>query len=218
MKIPKRRNCKICKASFKPGDLGDWGCCPDHQRQYITGQMDKARDKQQQYAKNYAESRAKKMRDLPPKKKPALRVVKIKPYKPPKERAAQDAFNSYIRQRDFMKPCISCGKPLDWFATGSALSAVNAGHYRTIGACAALRFNVFNCNAQCFECNTQKSGNVTAYRAAIKDKWGESIANSLEGFKSPRSFSADELERVRKVFTVRAKRLQKKNQSAIFCA
>lgn len=218
MKTPKRRSCKICKASFKPETLLDWGCCPDHQKQYVSGQMDIARSKQREYAKNYAESRAKKLQESPPKKKPKLRVVKVRQYKPPKERAAQDAFNAYIRQRDFMKPCISCGKAMDWFVTGSLLSAVNAGHYRSVGACAALRFNVFNCNAQCFECNTQKSGNVVAYRAALVGKWGKGIAKSLEGFKQPRSFSDDELERVRKIFSVRAKRLQKKNESAIFCA
>src|SRR5690606_18675191 len=72
---------------------------------------------------------------------------------------AQKAFNAWVRERDYGKPCISCGKPMnnDGLLTGSR---VNAGHYRSVGACRELRFNPLNVNAQCAQCNKDLSGNV----------------------------------------------------------
>lgn len=88
---------------------------------------------------------------------------------------ADRAFSLYIRRRDCrdgVGRCISCGRPIT-FAT------CDAGHYipRTH---TATRWNVYNVNAQCRECNRMKDGNIAGYRDGLIARYGLPVVEKLE--------------------------------------
>gem|GEM_PF-5202788 len=45
MKLPRSRNCKICKKRFKPATLYDWWCNEEHKEELITKLATEARQK-----------------------------------------------------------------------------------------------------------------------------------------------------------------------------
>lgn len=94
---------------------------------------------------------------------------------------AQKAVNDWIRERDKADGCISCG-----IRTGK----MNAGHYRSRGACPALRYHQDNIHKQCEQCNTSKSGNSIEYRIRLREKIGDEQLAWIEG--------PHELKRMRK--------------------
>lgn len=110
---------------------------------------------------------------------------------------AQAAFNRYIRHRDAGHPCISCGATPDMVYGG----AMDAGHYRTTGACPQLRFEPDNCHAQCSRCNRFASGNVHAYRKALVEKLGLERVEWIEGPHPERKWTVDELREIARRFS-----------------
>ena len=81
-------------------------------------------------------------------------------------------FNTYIRKRDFMNGCISCGKAFK-------LDDCVAGHfYDTKNE--HLRFNELNVNAQCIQCNKHFHGNLIKYRINLEKKIGTSNLKMLD--------------------------------------
>jgi len=117
-------------------------------------------------------------------------------------RDAQAAFNRYIRARDRGKPCICCGRSQGDIKHGGA---VDAGHYRSRGSAPGLKFNLFNCHSQLAYCNRYLSGNAVGYRAGLIERIGLERVERLEQDNSPRRFDAEYLDRVKRVFTKRAK-------------
>lgn len=87
-------------------------------------------------------------------------------------REAQASVNRYIRLRDAGKPCISCGRHHQ--------GQYHAGHYRSVGACPELRFELNNIHAQCAPCNNHLSGNIVAYRQGLIQKIGVGMVEWLE--------------------------------------
>lgn len=78
----------------------------------------------------------------------------------------QKVFNAYIRERDRMEPCISCG-------TVSRSIKYDAGHFFTVGGFPNVRFDEDNCHKQCSNnCNFKKSGNIQEYRPRLIQKIG----------------------------------------------
>jgi hypothetical protein len=122
-------------------------------------------------------------------------------------RDAQAAFNRYIRARDRGKPCICCGRSQGDIKHGGA---VDAGHYRSRGSAPGLKFNLFNCHSQLAYCNRYLSGNVVGYRAGLIDRIGLDRVERLEQDNSPRRFDSDYLDRVKRIFTKRAKFYERK--------
>ena len=122
-------------------------------------------------------------------------------------RDAQAAFNRYIRARDRGKPCICCGRSQGDIKHGGA---VDAGHYRSRGSAPGLKFNLFNCHSQLAYCNRYLSGNVVGYRAGLIDRIGLDRVERLEQDNSPRRFDSDYLDRVKRIFTKRAKLYERK--------
>ena len=83
--------------------------------------------------------------------------------RPHHTKAAQTAFNKYIRARDGNQ-CISCG---------SVTGQIHAGHFISVGhGGSSLRFDENNSHSQCAQCNSFKSGNIGAYRQALIKKIG----------------------------------------------
>lgn len=127
---------------------------------------------------------------------------------------AQAAVNRYIFWRDYGNPCISCGKPLNYGVRGGA---VDASHYRSRGSARHLRFNVFNIHSGCVRCNRELSGNLIPYRINLIEKIGLWRVERLEHDNSIRKFDIAYLQRVKAIFTRRAKhyeKLRKRHQEA----
>lgn len=114
-------------------------------------------------------------------------------------REAQAAFNAFIRARDWDQPCISCGRYHDgkW----------NAGHYRSLGAQPALRFDENNVHKQCEPCNSHLSGNVVEYRIRLLQKIGQSAVELLEIEHAPAKYSISDAQRIKEIYKAKLKAL-----------
>jgi len=119
---------------------------------------------------------------------------------------AQMAFNSFIRERDKGKPCISCGKP------DNNNHQRHASHYRSVGACTALRFNTKNVYASCATCNTILSGNLLEYRINLVKQYGPELVEWLESQNKVKRFDIDYLIRLKRIFKKRKKIYQNLNK------
>jgi len=104
--------------------------------------------------------------------------------------AAQMAFNKYIKARDKGLPCVSCDKP------DNGLHQRHSSHYRSIGACSALRFHEDNCHASCQQCNTEKSGNLIEYRRRLVKRIGLEKVEWLEFQNGVTRYKADDLKSI----------------------
>lgn len=125
------------------------------------------------------------------------------------QREAQTAFNRYIRLRDFGRSCASCGGVLAGSSNYLTGSAVDASHYRSRGAAAHLKFNVFNVHAACTRCNRQLSGNAVEFRIRLIERIGLVRVERLESDNTPRKFTIEYLQRVKAIFTRRARHYEK---------
>lgn len=124
-------------------------------------------------------------------------------------RDAQNAFNAYIRARDAGKPCISCGKPLKQAGCGSrGDKGFDAGHYRTVGACSALRFDELNCHAQCVACNQHLSGNIVEYRINLRERIGDAELERLESTNPLRSWTIEEAKSIKAEYKAKIKQVK----------
>ena len=113
---------------------------------------------------------------------------------------AQTAFNSFIRERDKDRCCISCNR-----STGAK---VNAGHYRSVGAAPHLRFNQFNVSLQCEHCNCYKSGNAIDYRINLIKRYGVEIVERVEGDNEPKKWTLDEIVAIKEYYRKLLKRIK----------
>lgn len=99
----------------------------------------------------------------------------------------QIIFNTYIRERDKGKNCISCDVPL----TGK----YDAGHFYSVGAYPNLRFNENNTAGQCVHCNRHKHGNINEYVLRLPNRIGLDNYNKLiEDRLKPLKLSLGEIE------------------------
>jgi len=115
-------------------------------------------------------------------------------------REAQTEFNKWIRARDEKLPCISCGR----FHQGQW----HAGHFLSIGAHPALRFNEDNVNKQCQPCNTEKGGNHHFYRIGLLQKIGLERVEKLEGPHEPAKYTIEDAKRIKALYRARTKEFE----------
>lgn len=102
---------------------------------------------------------------------------------------AQQWFNAWVRERDAESPCISCGR--------HHKGQYHAGHYRTVGAYPALRFNPDNVHKQCSACNEHLSGNIVEYRKGLLAKIGAERLAKLEQDHPPLKLSIEEIKAIK---------------------
>lgn len=144
---------------------------------------------------------AQKKRQKEVKQNDKIRKAKLKK-KSDYRSEAQSAFNSFIRIRDSNKLCVSCDSIL---FNGQLGGGFDAGHYRSRGAASHLSFNLFNVHGQCKRCNRYLGGNYSEYRIRLIDRIGLDRVENLEINNSVVSFSNEYLERVKKIFSKRAR-------------
>lgn len=127
---------------------------------------------------------------------------------PKLKKEAQTAFNAWVRSRDALLPCISCGAP------PPDLSGLHAGrdcgHYRSTGAADHLRYSPDNAAGQCVSCNQHKAGNVVMYRLGLIARIGPARVEALENDNTPVKWTREGLRAIRDEYRARARGLQEK--------
>lgn len=172
----KQKKCRICSEQFTPRTSMHIVCSVDCSRKYAEKLKEKEKGRratQERIEKREKRAELKTRREW--------------------LKDAQAAFNAFIRYRDKDKPCISCGRPL---AASSIGGGYDAGHYRSVGSAPHLRFEPFNCHAQCKQCNRYKSGNAVDYRLGLITRIGLINVELLEADQEPRKFSIDDLKEI----------------------
>lgn len=191
---PKPKQCPICGNEYTPRSslqkvCHNYKCAMEFNRQVDARNAAREQRKQDKLQRD----------DL------KLRREKLKG-KSEWNREAQAAVNKFIFWRDYGRPCISCGRQLNYGVRGGA---VDASHYRSRGAAPWLRFNVFNNNASCVHCNRDLSGNPIPYRINLIEKFGLHRVERIEHDNAVRKFDIEYLKRVKSIFTRRARHYEK---------
>jgi hypothetical protein len=122
--------------------------------------------------------------------------------KPQLVKAAQIAFNSYIRARDMGKPCICCGKPL-----GTEPNSFDAGHYRSVGSAPHMRFVEDNVHGQTKYCNNYLASNPVGYRKGLIERIGLTRVEQIEADQTVRKYTKEALQEIARHYKAEAKRL-----------
>ena len=176
---PRQRKCKCCGASFVPQGLASWCSLPcAHKLAMALLAKKKAKEQLQERAADKAKLKT--------------RADWL--------REAQAVFNAYIRERDRDQPCISCGR----FHKGS----YDAGHYRSVGAQPALRFNETNVHKQCVPCNQHRGGNIVEYRIRLIEKIGRLSVEWLESEHAPLKLDIPSIQAVKVEYSARLRTLK----------
>lgn len=112
---------------------------------------------------------------------------------------AQKVFNQYIRERDKLLPCISCGRHHN--------GQYHSGHFRSVGAARHLRFNEDNVHKQCSVCNNHKSGNILEYRINLVKKIGIERVEALENNNEIIKYTREDLIKIKEQYKLKLKNL-----------
>ncbi|KAA0995463.1 recombination protein NinG [Pseudomonas sp. ANT_J12] len=193
-KQPKPKTCKnpACRASFIPQRLGQAVC------NYTCGlaikdvNQDKARKSLAQVERREIKVRKEKLKSRAEYAKEAQAVI-----------------NRYVRLRDAHLGCISCSKPATWGGQW------HCSHFRSVGAAPHIRFNLWNMNKSCSQCNSHLSGNLAGYRPGLIEKIGQERVDWLECNQAIARHDIPCLKRLKAVFTKKAKRLERRTEGAI---
>lgn len=167
----KDKKCKACGLIFTP------------ERQFQTTCGYKC-------AIDYA--RLKQKQNLTKQKNKAVKQLKENDI-PTLKRLAQTLVNKYIRERDKLLPCVSCGYNGDdrqW----------HAGHYMPMGNNGSIRYDESNIWKQCSVCNNHLSGNLANYRLELIKRIGLKKVEWLESQKEPKKWSVEELKEIIKTY------------------
>jgi hypothetical protein len=171
------RKCLVCKDKFTPKNNTQIVCSTSCAVEYMK----------KQNAKNWKQE----------KKEIKIKLMSKSDYL----NILQKVFNTYIRQRDKLKPCISCGKNLG--------KTFHAGHFFSVGAYPNLRFNENNVHGQCVECNLHKHGNVKEYDLRLQNVISDKEYNELlEMRHKPLKLSVDEVQELIAIYKQKIKELQ----------
>ncbi|CAM3711014.1 recombination protein NinG [Yersinia entomophaga] len=199
-KLPKSRNCKVCKTRFKPAAIYEWWCCEEHKDEHIKQLAKKAHDD----ALRKSEQR-RRQKEKEERKELKVRKINAKP-KAYWTKQAQQAVNAFVRARDSSLPCVSCG-------TTSA-AQWDAGHYRTTAAAPQFRFDPRQIHKQCSVCNQHKSGNIVPYRVELIKRIGIETVEAIENNHERSSYSIEELKSIRDYYRLELKKLKLLQEAA----
>lgn len=197
----RSKKCKVCSADFVPFKMGQVCCGVSCAVQYARISVEKEKVKKQR-----ARDKAERARIRAVKKSLKDRQEKLKRHSD-WVKEAQKAVNAYIRMRDEGKPCISCGTPLLSEGFGGGF---DAGHFRSRGSAAHLRFHTLNIHGQCKRCNRWLSGAYDQFRLGLIDRYGLALVERIESDNRPRHYSDDDLKRIVKIFKRKCKNGKKK--------
>lgn len=187
----RRTTCPHCRAKLEQGQRIHAAC--------IDGFSEAQAAKAARTADKEARAAAKVERADIRKRKEALKRI------PDHIRAAQVAFNSFIRERDKNKGCFVCGKP---FPLNRAGGSFDAGHVRSRGAAGHLRFNELNCHGECKECNASFGAKPHQIKAGAIARIGLEAYEALEADNTVHKWTRDELIEITRVYRQKLKEMQ----------
>ena len=181
---PKKCRVDMCRASFVPSRMGQAVCSP------ACALIDGPR---------HAPKARKALADI------ERRDIKVRKEKL-KSRAdhakdTQQAFNEWVRLRDADLPCVSCGRHHD--------GQYHAGHYRTVAANPAIRFEPLNVHKQCAPCNNHKSGDMVNYRIELVKRIGAEAVEWLEGPHEPKKYTVEQLKAMTAEYRAKTRELKR---------
>jgi hypothetical protein len=182
---PKKKKCRICKELFEQTRAIQPTCSYDCSVTYAMASVEK---------KNKREA-------LKSRKETKVKLDKLKT-RQEYLKDAQRFFNQYIRCRDELLPCISCGR----YHTGQ----YHAGHLRSVGSSPHLRFEELNVHKQCAPCNNHLSGNALNFRRNLISKIGLEKVEWLESNNEPKHYTIDEIKAIK----IKYKKLTKELKDA----
>ncbi len=125
---------------------------------------------------------------------------------------AQSAFNAYIRHRDRMLPCISCGRydVVQW----------HCGHYRSRKAQPGIAMGdplapnnqkllaELNASRQCSQCNGHDSGRIVEYRLRLLERHGPEVMDFLERDHPVMRWTVDDYKRIADYYRTKLREAQ----------
>ena len=196
-KAPKPKKCKnpACGISFPPQRLGQAVCSPKCALAIAPANTERARKAIAQRDRREIQVRKEKLKSRADHAKEAQAVI-----------------NRYVRLRDAHLGCISCDKPASWGGQW------HCSHFRSVGAAAHLRFNLWNMNKSCSQCNAHLSGNIMVYRPRLVEKIGAEKVEWLERNQDLVRHEIPYLKRLKAVFTKKVRRLEKRYEEVLSCA
>ena len=178
----KAKTCAHCETRFTPARPMQAVCSPACARRKV--EADKKAEKAQTKTR-----------------KEAIKTI------PQLKAEAQVEFNKFIRARDSVQPCISCGAPPP--DLGGLHAGRDAGHYRSVGSASHLRYDERNVHAQCVHCNQWKAGNAVDYRLGLIARIGVAAVESLEADNTPVKWDRDTLRQIKTIYRAKLRALQK---------
>lgn len=182
------RKCRICRQPYAPVRAMQPTCSNfDCQHAYAMKALAKRQSKQKADERKEIKARKEKLKG----RRDYLKE-------------AQVAFNQWIRQRDYGRPCICCGKTMDW--TGNK---VDSGHYRSTGSAPHMRFIEDNCHAQDKQCNRWGAGRAVDYRIGLIARIGLARVEALEADNEPKKYSIEDLRNIRDIYREKLRKLKK---------
>lgn len=192
---PKKCRVSGCRATFVPAHPFQTWCSPDCGVAII-------RQRQEKQRKSFAQRERREIK---------VRKEKLKT-RADHAKEAQAVINRYVRLRDAHLGCISCDKPASWGGQW------HCSHFRSVGAAAHLRFNLWNMNKSCSQCNAHLSGNIMVYRPRLVEKIGAEKVEWLERNQDLVRHEIPYLKRLKAVFTKKVRRLEKRYEEVLSCA
>lgn len=197
-KALKQRKCKVCRGLFAPRSMGHTACSQPCAEEVAT-----AKREQQERKERRARDRA-RLEDVRQTRE-KLEAMKALPTL---KAEAEKAMNAWVRWRDRPLGCISCGQP---FPIGRIGGDFDAGHFRSKGSAAHLRFDPRNVHGQCKHCNDRLAGNPTGYERGLVARIGADEVEALKRDETPRKHSRDDCRALRDMY--RAKLNQAKREA-----
>ncbi|MEE5149086.1 recombination protein NinG [Pseudomonas alliivorans] len=190
-KAPRAKKCRVaeCGASFVPKKLGQAVCSPACAIKDAPRNQAKARKALAQVERSEIKVRKEKLKSRADHAKEAQTII-----------------NRYVRLRDAHLGCISCDKPASWGGQW------HCSHFRSVGAAAHLRFNLWNMNKSCSQCNSHLSGNIMVYRPRLVEKIGAEKVEWLERNQDLVRHEISYLKRIKAVFTKKARKLEQRQE------
>ena len=188
----RRTRCPHCKGKMEQGVRIHPECIDA----YAEAEEAKAKRKSEKQARAAAKVERAETR----RRKEAIKTL------PKLKKEAEREFNAFIRARDADQPCISCGAPppdLSGLHAGR-----DAGHYRSVGSAAHLRYHEDNVHAQCVHCNQHGAGRAVEYRIGLIARIGEARVVALETNNTVRKWTHDELRAIRDTYKAKLKEMK----------
>jgi len=195
--MPKPKKCAICETEFEPKTTLHKVCG-------LTCTLELGRIKKEKKAARERKAFNKETRRMKSELRANDKGFQLK--------KAQRAFNKFIRLRDKDEPCISCGREeVEWTPGGQW----DCGHFRSVGAQPALRFEEDNGHKQCKSCNGgsakyAKKGHTVAqeYEIRLPKKIGQKRVDWLKQEHEKKRYSAQDYIDVYNVYNSKCKEME----------